>query len=186
VVIGVGDYPVVNLGQDQVLAAGATYTFIPTVTNGPIATWLWTPSANLNCTTCPSVTATAKNDVCYVASATNIYGCASTDTVCIKVFCESSQVFIPNAFMPGTGTGKNDILMVRSTGIKLVKSFRIYNRWGQVVFERANFVPNDRTYGWNGLIQGKPANTDVYIYTCEVVCENDTPFVYKGNVAIIR
>lgn len=186
VVIGVGDYPVVNLGQDQVLAAGSTYTFTPSVTNGPIANWLWTPSANLDCTTCPSVTATAKTDVCYVASATNIYGCASTDTVCIKVFCESSQVFIPNAFMPGTGTGKNDILMVRSTGIKLVKSFRIYNRWGQVVFERANFVPNDRTYGWNGLIQGKPANTDVYIYTCEVVCENDTPFVYKGNVAIIR
>lgn len=186
VVIGVGDYPVVNLGQDQVLAAGSTYTFTPSVTNGPIASWLWTPSTNLDCTTCPSVTATAKNDVCYVARATNIYHCASTDTVCVKVFCESSQVFIPNAFMPGTGSGKNDILMVRGSGIKLVKSFRIYNRWGQVVFERANFVPNDRNYGWNGLIQGKPADTDVYIYTCEVVCENDTPFVYKGNVAVIR
>ncbi|MDI9363480.1 MAG: PKD domain-containing protein [Flavobacterium sp.] len=186
VVIGVGNYPVVNLGQDQVLAAGSTYTFTPSVTNGPIASWLWKPSTNLDCTTCPSVTATAKNDVCYVAQATNIYGCASTDAVCVKVFCESSQVFIPNAFMPGTGTGKNDILMVRSTGIKLVKSFRIYNRWGQVVFERANFVPNDRTYGWNGLVHGKPADTDVYIYTCEVVCENDTPFVYKGNVAVIR
>ncbi len=186
VVIGVGYYPVVNLGQDQVLAAGSTYTFTPTFTNGPIASWLWTPSANLNCATCPSVTATAINDVCYVANATNIYGCAASDTVCIKVFCQSSQVFIPNAFMPGTGTGVNDVLMVRGTGIKLVKSFRIYNRWGQVVFERANFIPNDRQYGWDGLIQGKPANTDVYIYTCEVVCENDTPFTYKGNVAIIR
>jgi PKD repeat protein len=186
VVIGVGDYPVVNLGQDQVLAAGSTYTFTPSVMNGPIASWLWTPATNLDCSTCPSVMATAKNNICYVAQATNIYHCASTDTVCIKVFCESSQVFIPNAFMPGTGSGKNDILMVRGSGIKLVKSFRIYNRWGQVVFERANFVPNDRNYGWDGLIQGKPADTDVYIYTCEVVCENDTPFIYKGNVAVIR
>jgi PKD repeat protein len=186
VVIGVGDYPVVNLGQNQVLAAGSTYTFTPSVINGPIASWLWTPATNLDCSTCPSVIATAKNNICYVAQATNIYHCASTDTVCIKVFCESSQVFIPNAFMPGTGSGKNDILMVRGSGIKLVKSFRIYNRWGQVVFERANFVPNDRNYGWDGLIQGKPADTDVYIYTCEVVCENDTPFIYKGNVAVIR
>lgn len=186
VTVGVGDFPVLRLGQDQVLAAGTTFTFNPTFTNGPISNWLWKPAIDLSCADCATPTVIAKKDICYTATATNIYGCAGTDTVCIKVFCQSTQVFIPNAFMPGTGSGVNDVLMVRGQGIKLVKSFRIYNRWGQVVFERANFPPNDRQYGWSGLIQGKPANSDVYIYTCEVVCENDVPFVYKGNVAILR
>ena len=186
VTIGVGDYPVLNLGQDQVLAAGTLFTFNPKFTNGPIKDWRWNPVTDLSCTTCPNPIATAKNDICYAATATNFYGCASTDTLCIKVFCQSTQVFIPNAFIPGTGSGVNDVLMVRGKGIKLVKSFRIFNRWGQVVFERANFAPNDRQYGWDGLVQGKAANSDVYVYTCEVVCENDVPFVYKGNVAILK
>jgi PKD repeat protein len=186
VVVGVGDYPVLKLGQDQVLAAGTLFTFNPTYTNGPIKDWRWKPATDLSCINCPTPIATAKNDICYEAIATNVYGCAATDTLCIKVFCQSTQVFIPNAFIPQSGAGSNEVLMVRGKGIKLVKSFRIFNRWGQVVFERANFTPNDKQYGWDGTIKGKLADPDVFVYTCEVVCENDVPFVYKGNVALLR
>jgi gliding motility-associated-like protein len=129
--------------------------------------------------------ATVRKDICYNVTATNAYSCSATDTICIKVFCESGQLFIPNAFTPD-GDGRNDILMVRGKGIKTVKSFRVFNRWGQVVFERNNFPPNDKTFGWNGLINGNPASPDVYVYTCEVVCENDVPYTYKGNVAILK
>jgi gliding motility-associated-like protein len=84
------------------------------------------------------------------------------------------------------GDGVNDILMVRGSGINTVKSFRIFNRWGEVVFEKANFSPNDKSQGWDGTARGVKAPTDVYIYTCEVTCENGNSFVYKGNVAIIK
>lgn len=57
---------------------------------------------------------------------------------------------------------------------------------GQVVFEKTNVTPNDPAQGWNGTINGKPASPEVYVYTCEVVCENNVAYTYKGNVAIIK
>jgi gliding motility-associated-like protein len=117
--------------------------------------------------------------------ATNYYGCTGRDTVCIKVFCEQGQVFIPNIFTPD-GDGVNDRLIVQGKGISVIRSFRIFNRWGQVVFDKANFPPNDVSSGWDGRINGNAASPDVYVYTCEVVCEDGTVYTYKGNVAIVK
>ena len=94
-------------------------------------------------------------------------------------------MFIANAFTPD-GDGVNDLLVVQGKGVRVINSFRIFNRWGQVVFEQTNFQPNDKSFGWDGKIKGVQAAADVYVYTCEVVCENDVPFVYKGNTSIIR
>jgi hypothetical protein len=76
--------------------------------------------------------------------------------------------------------------MVRATGIVSVKSFRIFNRWGEVVFERNNFQPNEPSYGWDGKIRGKTGPPEVYVYTAEVLCENGVSFVYKGNTTILK
>ena len=54
------------------------------------------------------------------------------------------------------------------------------------MFERTNFQPNDPSFGWDGKIKGVPASPNVYVYTCEVVCENDVPFTYKGNISVIK
>lgn len=186
VVVAVGQYPTVNLGADKILPTGTPLPLTTVVTNGPITKWLWGPSAaTLSCTTCPLPTATIKREVCYTVEATNLYKCTARDTMCVKVFCEGTQVFIPNAFTPD-GDGVNDVLMVRAQGIRTVKNFRIFNRWGQVVFERNNFAPNDVAAGWDGTVVGKPASPDVYVYTCEVVCENDISYTYKGNVSIVK
>jgi len=185
VVVAVGQYPTIQLAADQVLATGTLLPLNYTSTNGPLTSWKWTPSTNLSCSDCAVPVATIKKDICYTVVAANMYHCPATDTICIKVFCENTQVFIPNVFTPDND-GVNDVLMVRGTGIKAIKSFRIFNRWGQIVFERGNISPNNASQGWDGKINGIPASPDVYVYTCEVVCENDVTFTYKGNVAIIK
>jgi hypothetical protein len=53
-----------------------------------------------------------------------------------------------------------------------------------MVYERTNIAPNGE--GWNGRVRGVIASSDVYIYTAEVLCDNDVPFTYKGNVTLIR
>jgi len=105
--------------------------------------------------------------------------------MCIKVFCENGQVFIPNTFTPDND-GINDRFLVRGEGIKSVKNFRIFNRWGELVFERSDFPPNQASFGWDGKVRGVLSTPDVYVYTAEVVCENDVLFTYKGNVTVIR
>ena len=107
------------------------------------------------------------------------------DTLNIKVFCNSSQVYIPNSFSPD-GDGLNDIFMVRASGIMQVKSFRIYSRWGELVFEKTNIKPNDPLAGWDGRVKGVIMGPDVYAYTAEVICDNGTPYFMKGTVTLLR
>ncbi|MBS1737098.1 MAG: PKD domain-containing protein, partial [Bacteroidetes bacterium] len=185
IVVAVGQYPTINLGPDQVLATGTLFPLHSVVTNGPVRNWNWTPTTNLDCASCALPIAHIKKDITYAVEITTAYGCKASDTINIKVFCKNAQVFIPNAFTPD-GDGVNDILMVRATGIASVKSFRIFNRWGELVFEKNNFQPNEPSFGWDGKIRGKPGPPDVYVYTAEVICENGVSFVYKGNTTILK
>jgi gliding motility-associated-like protein len=184
VLITVGPRPRVNLGPDKTLSTGTILALNAVTQNGPIINWLWTPAADLSCSNCPSPSTVVKNNSFYSVVVTNTFGCTATDTIFINSLCKSSQVYIPNAFTPD-GDGLNDVLMVRGKGIT-VKSFRIFNRWGELVFERENFYPNDVKFGWDGKVRGVPATPDVFVYTAEVFCDNDVIYTYKGNITILK
>ncbi len=183
--VAVGMYPIVSLPSPQILSTGTLFPIIQQITNGPIRNYIWTPNTDLDCSNCPSPTAFIRKDICYALEAENIYGCKGSDTFCIRVFCDNSQTFIPNTFTPD-GDGFNDIFMVRAKGIKSVKQFRVFNRWGEIIFEKSNFSPNNPQFGWDGKIRGILATPDVFVYTAEVLCENDLSITYKGNVTLIR
>ncbi|MRG45471.1 PKD domain-containing protein [Chitinophaga sp. SYP-B3965] len=192
--IQIGGFPVVRFAQDTlILPTGYRINLLPVITNAndpgilPIKNFTWTPSQDLICNDaiCSSPVVTAKNSICYNVKVTNIFGCSGSDDVCIKVFCQNSQVFIPNAFVPNGNVPENTKLIVRATGITSVKSFRVFNRWGKIVFERSNFPPNSADFGWDGRVNGKMADTGVYIYTVDVMCENGTPYSFKGNVTLL-
>lgn len=192
--IRIGNYPDIILPPGPItLSTGALLTLKPKVLNGnasnvlPIQSYVWTPSTDIKCygNGCDSAVATVKKDICYQVKATNIYGCSDTASICIKAFCENAQVFIPNAFTPD-GDGQNDVFMVRATGIASVKSFRIFNRYGGVIFEKYNFAPNTPANGWDGKIKGQTGIPAVYVYIAEVVCENGTTYSYHGNVTLLR
>ncbi len=185
ITVAVGNYPTIDLGPDQTLPTGTMLPLKSVVKNGPVKKWEWTPTTDLNCSDCPEPVAHLKNDITYAVEITSAYNCKATDTIQIKVFCKSAQVFIPNAFSPD-GDGINDVLMVRATGIAMVKSFRVFNRWGQLVFERNNFAPNEPSFGWDGRVRGVPQPPGVYVYTAEVICENNVPYTYKGNTTILK
>jgi gliding motility-associated-like protein len=184
VTITVGPKPTVNIGPDRVLATGTPLVLNAHTQYGPIINWLWTSNADISCTNCPSTNTVVKNNSFYSVQVTNIFGCVAVDSMFINSICKSAQVFIPNAFTPD-GDGLNDILMVRGRGVT-VKSFRIFNRWGELVFEKENFYPDDPKFGWDGRVRGVPATPDVFVYTAEVFCDNGIPYTYKGNVTILK
>ncbi|WP_205513416.1 gliding motility-associated C-terminal domain-containing protein [Longitalea arenae] len=183
--VQVNPKPSVDVGPDIVQATGTTYTFSPVTRFGAIVSWNWSPAQDLSCTNCSTPVAAVRKNMTYYATVTNEFGCMATDSMHIKTFCLNTQVFIPNAFSPD-GDGVNDILMVRGKGIAQVRSFRIFSRWGELVFERTNFLPNDPAFGWDGRVKGKAGAPEVYVYTAEVVCENDLINTYKGNVTVLK
>lgn len=186
IVVAVGQYPTVELGTGANVVAGTPFTMNPQITNGPIRNYQWTPTTLLSCTNCPRPVATINNNIVYRLEVENQFGCKASDTIGFRVFCDQqAQVFVPNAFSPD-GDGLNDVLMVRGKGITAVRYFRIFNRWGQVVFERSNIQVNDPAQGWDGNINGVPAQPDVYVFTAEVQCTAGGTYTYKGNVTLIR
>ena len=181
----VGDYPVVTLGPDLLLPPGTQHTLASTVRNGPVSQYLWSPPVNLSCTGCASPVVTVQSNISYVLRVTNSYGCSGSDTISIKTICDNSNVFIPDAFTPD-GDGLNDKFTIRASGSVRVKYFRIFNKWGEMVFERLNFLPNDPANGWDGRVKGVPVPPDVFVYTALVTCESGATFPFKGNVSVLK
>ena len=74
----------------------------------------------------------------------------------------------------------------RGRGINRTKVLRIFNRWGEIVYERYDFPVNNAMYGWDGTKKGIKSNADVYIYQLEVYCQNGDVLTSTGNVTLIR
>jgi gliding motility-associated-like protein len=114
--------------------------------------------------------------VCEVV--TNESGC--TDTACHLVPAVINPLLdVPNAFTPGR-FGVNAVVKVVGFGITHM-TWRIYNRWGQLVFESVNpYV------GWDGTYHGTPQPMDVYAYTLEAEFSDGTHATKKGDITLIR
>src|SRR5213075_1716170 len=113
------------------------------------ATWQWDPQAGLSCTNCPQPIATPRFNTTYNVLFVDSNGCRNFQSINIVVICKEGNIFIPNTFSPN-GDGSNDRFYPRGTGIDRVQVLRIFNRWGEVVFEKMNFPLNDASYGWDG------------------------------------
>jgi gliding motility-associated-like protein len=119
---------------------------------------------------------TGTYNVCLIA--TNMVGCS--DTICKKVSADVRPLAdIPSAFSPN-GDGKNDILYVRGAAVDKM-NLRIYNRWGQLVFES-----NDLKDGWDGTYKGKPQEVEAYAFILNVTFVDETTLYKRGNVTLLR
>ena len=90
-----------------------------------------------------------------------------------------------NAFSPNFD-GNNDYFYPTGSGVKVVKSFQVYSRWGQLLYSRTKFPPNDKKYGWDGNLNGIPQPSDTYVYVAEMICFTGENFVLKGTVELLR
>lgn len=175
--------PTVYAGPDQRLLAGSTAQLEAKGTN--IASYMWWPGETLSCTDCYNPVASMSVMTTYNVDVLSDRGCKASDSVTVMLYCDNSQVFIPNAFTPN-GDGQNDVFYPRGMGLKQIKTFRIYNRWGELLFERTGINLNDASSGWDGSYKGDTPKPDVYVYILEAVCYTGEDISIKGDVSILR
>jgi gliding motility-associated-like protein len=176
--------PTVNAGPDKTINVGQTADLIPTF-SADVTTAIWTPTTGIFRTNYPAITVKPKETTEYTIEVRNAGGCKTRDQVTVFVICDGSNAFIPNTFSPN-GDGNNDVFYPRGSGLFSIKTLRIFNRWGEIVYQKDNFLPNDASAGWDGTYKGTKLLPDVYVYTMELICDNSTTLVYKGNVALIQ
>lgn len=175
--------PVVTMPSVMTIQGGFPQT-IPATYSPNTVSWQWTPSTGLSCTTCPNPEANPKMDSWYQVFFTDANGCRNRGDIAVRVTCVNTNVFIPNTFSPN-GDGSNDVFFPRGRGLERVKLLRIFNRWGEVVYERRDFPVNDASFGWNGVYKNRPPQADVYVYQAELFCDNGELIRINGNIALV-
>jgi gliding motility-associated-like protein len=109
---------------------------------------------------------------------------ASTSNGCSYSFSQTiskatlASIFLPNAFTPN-GDGENDVLFVRGDFDEM--ELKIYNRWGEKVFEST-----DQSVGWDGTFTGRLAEPGVFVFYLTTKCADEPEIFKKGNVTVIR
>ena len=145
----------------------------------------WTPSTGLDCSNCRAPEITAIESTLYTIVGMDILGCYDTAYFNLEVLDQSS-VYIPNAFSPNND-GINDVLMVYAANdVASILSFRIFDRWGELVHERYNFLANSTSDGWDGRFNQKKLPPGVYVFVAEIHRINAKIEIVKGEVSLIR
>lgn len=155
----------------------------------PIDSFLWAPPFGLSCTDCknPTVDSITQDQV-YELTIWDINGCTATAEILIDLD-RNRNVYIPNIFSPN-GDGINDKFQVfTGQGVTQINFVKIYDRWGELVFEEpgAPFPSTpDGTSGWDGRFGGDTMNPATFLYLVEVEFFDGQVLLYRGDVTIIR
>ena len=140
----------------------------------------WSPGNGLNVTTRRNPVFNYDRDMEYLIRLTDQFGCPVTDTQLVRVFGKG-DIYVPNAFTPDRSGNANDYMYPILVGMIELRYFRIFDRWGRMMFETSRARP-----GWNGIFNGKPQPMDTYTWTVEAVDIDGRVITRSGNCVLIR
>lgn len=147
---------------------------------------LWDPSTYLSCDTCLNPQSKPDQTTTYMLTVTDFNDCIITGNFTITVIVDEADIYIPNAFSPN-GDNVNDLFFPEfkiplETSIVI---FRIFDRWGNMVYERMNGAIGD-TMGWDGKVNDEKLNPGVYVYAIQYVGKDNNPKWKTGDITLIR
>ncbi len=182
---------IVNLGPDVEIQLGESLQLnaILSGSNVPIDSIIWTPAIfdSTSCLNCLNPVVSPLDDQTYSVEIFDINGCNGSDDIFIEVD-KNRNVFIPNVFTPN-GDGFNDEFQVFSgPGVTQINSMQVFDRWGELVFERNNLAPSafpDVANGWDGRFRGRIMNPGVFVYLIEVTFDDGITLLYRGDVTLL-
>ena len=140
----------------------------------------WTPNTWLSDPNISNPVSNPLNNITYSVKVSNSIGCFSNDTINVKVYFVPPDVYVPSAFTPASG-GLNDIFRPIALGIKSLENFRVYNRWGEMVYSTKQIGE-----GWDGKYKGQAQNAATYVWEVEATDYNGRKIRKKGSVILIR
>ena len=96
------------------------------------------------------------------------------------------KVFIPNAFSPNDD-GINDFFVPKvGLGVAQIQNMMVFDRSGNMIYQRASFDAEDESMGWNGFYRNNALPTGVYVYQMDLVYVDGEVLQYSGDVTLIR
>ncbi len=176
---------VASLPAEIAINLGEGITLDGTVPNSDTALYSWTPPLWIDCLFCPIVHVQPLETTTYQLIVADLNGCVDSAKVLITVN-KNFAVYLPNAFSPN-GDGINDQFVVYANQtVAQIRLLRIFDRWGNFIYEAGNFPPNDPQYGWDGTFRGQALNPGLYTFFIIVDFVDGSEQAFKGEVHLVR
>ncbi|HMN32108.1 MAG TPA: gliding motility-associated C-terminal domain-containing protein [Chitinophagaceae bacterium] len=170
-----------DAGPDQFVADGA-YTILggPKLSYGQEYSYSWSPNTYLDNSFIANPRCDPRDVQFYYLTVKNdSTGCISRDTVIVRTEC--TDIYLPNAFNPTSDIHLNRNFGLLNNNIVHLEYFRIYNRWGQMVFETT-----DPAKKWDGTENNIMLPPDNYVWIVEGTCDNGKRIRKQGTVLLVR
>ncbi len=176
--VDAGEDLTVNLGFSGELNATTSPFFRPVV-------YSWTPAAFLSCADCPNPTASPPIHTTFIVTITDETNCMATDS--LQFFINPIRpIYVPNAFTPNFD-GKNDFFtLYGGPAADRISELRIFDRWGNLVYEAANIPLNEERLGWDGRFNGRSLPQGVYAFMAKVTFIDEATELFEGDITLIR
>ena len=181
VTVTVHNPPSLTVSSNADVVEGDEIT-VSAVSNDPNAIISWMRDGEMICDDCSEITVEPGINMLFEVQVEDEFGCTNYDEINIRVndACRFSRFEIPNMISPN-GDGFNDYFEIKYEGVSDVSLLRIYNRWGELVYETNNIDSH-----WDGTFRGSKLNPGVYVYYIEGHCLDDEVFMLTGNVTILK
>jgi gliding motility-associated-like protein len=173
---------IVSVVRDTAVVINEPVQFNATSNDGASDIFLWSPSSflnNANIANPIGIYGGEIDSISYIVTATDSFGCYGQAPVTVKIFKTLPDIFVPNAFTPGQTS--NNIFRPIPVGIADFQFFKVYNRWGQLVYSTSQ-----TGVGWNGIYRGKPQDTGTFVWMAQGVSYLGQTIFRKGTVVLIR
>ncbi|MCX6320125.1 MAG: choice-of-anchor L domain-containing protein [Bacteroidetes bacterium] len=147
--------------------------------NAGVTQYSWSPANYLSDATIATPIAILPQDQRYVVTASTPDGCEGKDDILIKVY-KGPEIYVPSGFTPNND-GLNDRVGPLPVGIKVFRFFRVFNRWGQLIFATSN-----PALTWDGTFKGVQQDTGTFIWMAEAIDFRGQLITRKGTITLIR
>jgi gliding motility-associated-like protein len=173
------------LADTSIMMGDSVYLRILNPLKDSLFTFSWTPIQSLKCPSCQHTWAFPKKSTTYRITATyKNQNCENHKDVNVEVI--RCRYFIPNVFSPNSDKSNDKFFMSGDDCIAKIKTMRIFNRWGELLFENNNIPISDPSVGWNGTQKGIDIEPQVLVYTFEIEYIDGMVDLISGDVTLVR
>lgn len=168
----------INLGQNAQLRAFSSSNEV---------SYSWKPAEQLNLSTSQNPVANPVRTTDFEVTVTEKTGgkCSANDVVRVTVV-KYRPIYAPNAFSPGSDNINSGYVLYGTPAARKIKMLRIFDRWGELVFEKPDINLGDENNGWNGMFKGKMMNPGVFVYVADVEFIDNEVISLKGEFTLVR
>jgi CHU_C Type IX secretion signal domain len=173
-----------DLGPDRVVIFGDSTLLDPFIDTNRLTEIVWSPTRFLSDSVSIPNWSRPFATITYSLMVTDTLGCSDTDTITLRLQ-KLTRAYAPNVISPDSDN--NQIFSIwAGPEVLTINYLRIYDRWGELVFNRGQHAPNDPSAGWDGRFRNEIVQPGVYVYAFEIVLLDGRIEQVSGDVTVLR